>query len=421
LANNTLEDGSVRSEPDTYDSNGNTVAAEVGGSGSTPTNVVDQYDFRNRLIRRILDDGTVIDYTYNARGTRVAKVKKAGAALISTRLFVVDEQNLTGYVQTLEEWSADGYDLLALDKVYTYGLDLVAQTQFEFDEQSSSFIPHISYFLYDGHGNVRGLADEAGAITDTYTYDAFGIQLEQTGSTENAYRYCGEYFDVDLGFYYLRARHMNPQTGRFWTMDSYEGNSFDPISLHKYLYCHADPVNGIDPSGLYTLSEVMVTNMIVGTLAGATSGWISTGTVKGAGIGALVGLASGAVLGAFTYLSSTTYLVASGVRITSAMRLSMALDHLSKGVVLLNAALASGGVDLFVQLRNVGLGNADSVNWGRVMYFSFAGAGSAGTGVWLLSVQGAATSTSNVAISMIGNALGSVVSNIMGIYLFGED
>jgi len=32
-------------------------------------------------------------------------------------------------------------------------------------------------------------------------------------------------------------------------MDPYAGNTSDPQSLHKYLYCHANPVNGIDPSG----------------------------------------------------------------------------------------------------------------------------------------------------------------------------
>lgn len=43
--------------------------------------------------------------------------------------------------------------------------------------------------------------------------------------------------------------YLNPHTGRFWTMDNYEGNNEDPLSLHKYLYCHDDPVDAVDPSG----------------------------------------------------------------------------------------------------------------------------------------------------------------------------
>ena len=48
---------------------------------------------------------------------------------------------------------------------------------------------------------------------------------------------------------FARANYLNPNTGRFWTKDTYSGNNSDPISLHKYLYAHNDPVNGIDPSG----------------------------------------------------------------------------------------------------------------------------------------------------------------------------
>ena len=46
-----------------------------------------------------------------------------------------------------------------------------------------------------------------------------------------------------------RARYLNPNTGRFWTMDSYDGSSEDPLSLHKYLYCQDNPVMGSDPTG----------------------------------------------------------------------------------------------------------------------------------------------------------------------------
>jgi hypothetical protein len=142
--------------------------------------------------------------------------KRIGGTLVNGKLFVVDDQNLTGYVQTLEEWTAAGFDAVELEKVYDYGLDLVSQTRFEWDAQTSSLKPHTSYLIYDGHGSVRALADDAGIITDSYTYDAFGIQLSQqvlnttTGEMEqlsignlhsaidNAYKYCGEYYDADL-------------------------------------------------------------------------------------------------------------------------------------------------------------------------------------------------------------------------------
>jgi hypothetical protein len=63
---------------------------------------------------------------------------------------------------------------------------------------------------------------------------------------------------------------MNPGLGRFWTMDSYEGAQGDPLSLQKYLYCHANPVNGIDPSGRLTLTENQAVGIVTALLAAAT-------------------------------------------------------------------------------------------------------------------------------------------------------
>ena len=62
--------------------------------------------------------------------------------------------------------------------------------------------------------------------------------------------YSGEHFDAQAAQQYLRARFYNPATGTFNRLDPFSGNMHDPQSLHKYLYVHGDPVNGIDPTGL---------------------------------------------------------------------------------------------------------------------------------------------------------------------------
>ena len=104
-----------------------------------------------------------------------------------------------------------------------------------------------------GMASVRALTDSTGAVTDTYDYDAYGNLVNSTftgtAPTPNNYLYSGEQFDPDLNLYYNRARYLNTNTGRFLNMDSAEGEGTDPLSLHKYLYAAADPVNGIDPSG----------------------------------------------------------------------------------------------------------------------------------------------------------------------------
>jgi RHS repeat-associated protein len=61
-------------------------------------------------------------------------------------------------------------------------------------------------------------------------------------------------FDVVSGplrVQHLRARYYDPTVGQFTSMDPFAGDTSDPQSLHKYAYVHGDPVNGIDPSGMF--------------------------------------------------------------------------------------------------------------------------------------------------------------------------
>jgi RHS repeat-associated protein len=114
-----------------------------------------------------------------------------------------------------------------------------------------------SFYGYDGHGSVRQLFNSSGVMTDTYDYDAFGNLINSTGSTPNVYLFAGEAYDAALGLYYNRARYLNTTMDRFWSMDSYEGDSESPLSLHKYLYVSASPVNRIDPTGHEDLGSLM--------------------------------------------------------------------------------------------------------------------------------------------------------------------
>jgi RHS repeat-associated protein len=107
----------------------------------------------------------------------------------------------------------------------------------------------VRYYVYDGHGSVRALTDSSGNVTDTYDYDAFGNEIHSTGASPNNYLFAGEQYDPDLNLYYNRARYLNTNTGRFWSMDTFEGTDQDPLSLHKYLYAEADPVDNSDPCG----------------------------------------------------------------------------------------------------------------------------------------------------------------------------
>lgn len=227
LSATSAYDANDRLLSDAYDANGNTTSAD--GRAFV-------YDFENRIKSA---NGGAVFITYDGDGNLAAKTVGG----VTTR-YLVDDLNPTGYSQVVEE-IVNG----EVQKQYTYGHMIISQRL----RLGNGWA--VSFYSTDGHGSVRQLTDQTGAVTDTYTYDAFGKLILRIGTTPNPYLYAGERFDADLGLYHLRARHYSTDRGRFVSMDPYPGAINDPVSLHKYLYANADPVNFIDPSGLASLKE----------------------------------------------------------------------------------------------------------------------------------------------------------------------
>ncbi len=115
--------------------------------------------------------------------------------------------------------------------------------------------------------STRALTNQAGEVTDTYDYDAYGNLLGFTGTTVNNYLYTGEQFDSNLGQYYLRARYYDSNLGRFTGRDPFEGFMDEPLSLAKYPYVHGNPVNATDPSGLFKIGETSAAIQIIAALS----------------------------------------------------------------------------------------------------------------------------------------------------------
>jgi RHS repeat-associated protein len=212
-------DSNDRTSTDPYDQNGDLLSSGAGAN---------VYDFENRLVQA---GGVTV--VYDGDGNRVQE-RVAG----TTTSYLVANQNLTGFAQVVDELQSG-----VVSRTYSYGMDLISE------RQNIGGAPTTSFYGFDGHGSVRFLTSSTGAITDTYDYDAFGNLISSTGSTPNNYLFAGEQFDPALNIYYNRARYYDQQKGRFWTMDTVEGNTLEPASLHKYLYAGANPVDRLDPSG----------------------------------------------------------------------------------------------------------------------------------------------------------------------------
>ena len=121
---------------------------------------------------------------------------------------------------------------------------------------------NIWYYGYTGTGSTAQLTDKEGALAVSYSYDAFGNTVVRdyigniTGNrnitenyTLNPYTYNAEYTDASTGNQFLRARYYNPETGSFFTEDSYLGSLLEPLERNLYTYAENDPVNYRDPSG----------------------------------------------------------------------------------------------------------------------------------------------------------------------------
>ncbi len=163
-------------------------------------------------------------------------MSRASVGVVTT--YLVDEGNPTGLEQIVEERIAG-----AVSRALVFGVQLVGERQKVNGNWTRSF------YGYDGHRDVRLLFDDAGLVTNTYDYDAFGNLLHTTGATSNDYRQNGERFDASLGLEYLRARYVNPNSGRFLTTDPASPYLAHPLSLNRYLYGSANPINRSDPTG----------------------------------------------------------------------------------------------------------------------------------------------------------------------------
>lgn len=211
---------------ESYDQNGNVISTD----GKTFT-----CDSQNELMSM----GSTVTMLYDGFGNRVSKTVNG----VIVKYLVEDDKNPTGLPQVFDELTNG-----AVTRTYTYGLQRISEEQVI----SNTWTP--SYYGYDGGGSVRNLTNSAGAITDSYEYDAFGNQLVASGGmsnpTPNYYLYRGEQFDPNLGLYYLRARYYNPLSGRFTGVDSLTDQG-----QPRYEYAAADPVDGADPTGTEDLAE----------------------------------------------------------------------------------------------------------------------------------------------------------------------
>lgn len=218
-ANQILSDGAYAYS---YDNIGNLLSRTTVSTGEVRTFA---WDYENRLIAVI---GTGLDarYAYDPFGRRVQKNVN---------------NTITNYI----------YDGPVIIAEYDGNNQLVTRYA-----QGPGMDEHLSvqrggtvwYYHTDGLGSVTAMTDSAGTVVQTYSYDSFGKIVGQAGGIVQPYTYTGREYDAETGLYYYRARYYDARAGRFISKDPI---GFDGGDTNLYAYVGNNPVNFIDPLGLF--------------------------------------------------------------------------------------------------------------------------------------------------------------------------
>ncbi len=204
---------SVNGITSTWDANGNLI------NDGIRTYV---YDQANRL--KTIQAGSVqYGYRYDGLGNRYQQFRVGATTTYSLDLS-------SGLSQVL----SDGTNM------WLYGIDKIGQYKIS----TISFV----YPLVDRLGSLRQMVNASRVVLRAQRYAPYGTLFSGTGLVSTPLGFTGEWTD-DSGLLNLRARYYAPQTGRFISRDSWEGDAEAPMSYNAWLYGYANPVMYTDPSG----------------------------------------------------------------------------------------------------------------------------------------------------------------------------
>jgi RHS repeat-associated protein len=106
------------------------------------------------------------------------------------------------------------------------------------------------YPHFDAMGSTRHLTDVGENVTDAWIYDAWGNVVSRVGVAVFPLQFVGRfgyYYDPDTNTFYIIRRILEPENGRWWSIDPWWISSW----ANTFIYARNNLLIIIDPSGLY--------------------------------------------------------------------------------------------------------------------------------------------------------------------------
>jgi RHS repeat-associated protein len=147
-------------------------------------------------------------------------------------------------VQARAHLSAALSHAFELAKVLNYATYLIGPRGPEYRRDDTAGT--VRWYLFDGLGSVLGEVDPNGNITATRKLDVYGFVRSSTGTSTSKQKFVGglgHQSDDETGLIYMRARYMDPTTGRFISEDPAKSGA------NWFAYCNDNPNNSIDQTG----------------------------------------------------------------------------------------------------------------------------------------------------------------------------
>ncbi len=202
-----------------YDANGNLVSRTSGGQTLSFV-----YDAENRLVS--VSGAASASFVYDGDGRRVK-----GTVNGVTTYYVGDYYEVSGGV-VKKYYSAGGQRIAMRDGGTLHWL----------------LTDHLGGTAYTVSGTTK---------TGELRYRPFGVTRFASGATPTTVRFTGQREEAALGLYYYNARWYDPALGHFLSPDTLVPEAGNALDYHRYAYVRFNPLKYTDPSGHYSVEELM--------------------------------------------------------------------------------------------------------------------------------------------------------------------